>query len=375
MQLIDLPVEIHLSIARLLHARDFISLMCISRHLQNVLDRELFRRATVCITSPLHFRRPRSVLHLAAHHDSVNLAEIALDKGIPISQDDPFKRSALCVAASSGSVKVARFLIEHGAEITPSNPKTESPVFSAAKAHEAAVLQLLIDAGGDVSKPCECDRFNQTPLLVALSSDISLFHPSRKLNDTICTLLRAGVDPQVGKPFSPLAKALERPTHDLDVVKLLLGAGARLQDEELDYNLKRVMERSHMPTVKTLVDSGTNIGRMFTHALRAAEPRIVRYLMGVYPEFEESDEIKSRALEVAVRHGRVGTARALISAGAKAEAVFNENGKRVSLVRLATEVSSMEMVKLLLASGFECEPNLCREVIIGGLPKRRKIRH
>ncbi|KKZ68220.1 hypothetical protein EMCG_06111 [[Emmonsia] crescens] len=154
---------------------------------------------------------------------------------------------------------------------------------------------------------------------------------------------------------SPLALALNR--NKFKAVCLLLGAGDYFPpDKDLTDILKSVMEWSNKPIVKILVTIGTDRNQMFTCAARYAQPHIVRSLIHAYPKSEMGDEIKNRALEVAVQRSNVHIAKALISAGAKVAIVITEGNRSMTPMHLAIKNRSAEMVKLL---GADREFRVC----------------
>ena len=118
--------------------------------------------------------------------------------GASVNRTDSDGNAALYLAAQNGRESLCRWLIELGADVNRRNSRRETALHAAAQWGHAACVSALLECGADV-----------------------------ELNDgDDCELLKAALTPVIGKNGY-----LTKP--NVEVVRLLLAAGASVNDDEL----------------------------------------------------------------------------------------------------------------------------------------------
>jgi ankyrin repeat protein len=108
-------------------------------------------------------------LHLAAHFDRRNVAELLLENGADVnapSRDDSLApgNTPLHAACASGHYDMAALLLENGADVVATQKNGMTPLHLAAAGHDARLVQLLLDRKAD---PKAKDVKGRTPLAIA----------------------------------------------------------------------------------------------------------------------------------------------------------------------------------------------------------------
>jgi len=162
-------------------------------------------------------KRWRSLLHMAAEHDFLDLARLALARGVPVNGRDRVRqRTPLHEAAARGRLGIALTLISAGADIRAVDFLGRTPLHAAAAAGRVPLAASLIDRGLSVDVR---DDSGRTPLFDAAGHDRA---------DMVEALIAWGADVNAAdkQGITPLhAAALERPG---EVARLLLDTGARV---------------------------------------------------------------------------------------------------------------------------------------------------
>lgn len=201
-----------------------------------------------------HIERGRSALHWAAQLGNVDIVELLLDVGVPVSgvgDDAPLlvasshgharvvdlllRRGAVCdlsealwLACDRNCEDVARLLIAAGADVNRAR-WNNTPLTAAARNGHVGVVRLLIDAGADL----DVEASGRTALELATSKGHAQIVP---------LLLAAGADPNRGNEWRvPLKSAVYAGRED--DVALLIAHGADVD----------VVPRSGSPRITALL--------------------------------------------------------------------------------------------------------------------------
>jgi tetratricopeptide (TPR) repeat protein len=158
----------------------------------------------------------RQVMAYAADYTELApLVEMLVRVGAPVDEADPYDSlSALGEAVSTGRVPDAARLIELGANVNQSS-KHGALLGLAASEGSADMVRLLLKHGADIDALAD----GRTALLAAIGArDVPMVE----------LLLSAGADPNVGdgRGETPLSFAALNPLGSLDIVRMLLRAGA-----------------------------------------------------------------------------------------------------------------------------------------------------
>jgi len=108
-------------------------------------------------------------LHLAAHFNRRNVAELLLANGAKVnavSRDDSLApgNTPLHSACASGHYELAAFLLDNAAEVNAAQKNGMTPLHIAAGGHNAGLVQLLLDRKAN---PKAKDAEGRTPLAIA----------------------------------------------------------------------------------------------------------------------------------------------------------------------------------------------------------------
>ncbi len=160
-----------------------------------------------------------TVLHWAAHHDRLEIAELLLGAGAAVDAANRYGVTPLALASVNGSTPMIARLLEAGADPNLSNPEGETPLMTAARTGNGAAIESLLEHGAEVDA-VEGWR-GQTALMWATAQNQTA---------AVEALLAAGADPNArsARGFTPVLFAA-REGH-VDVLEPLVRAGADADD-------------------------------------------------------------------------------------------------------------------------------------------------
>jgi ankyrin repeat protein len=183
-----------------------------------------------------------TALHWASYHDSGEVADLLLRAGANVNAANDLGATPLWLAAQNGSAAMARRLLQAGANPNKALLAGETPLMVAARAGSAEVVELLAAKGADLN--ARATR-GQTALMWAVSQK----HPA-----VVKILIARGADiharsdewGQVMAVFPHGLLDYNRPiphgrdtallfaarVGDLESARLLVGAGANVNDED-----------------------------------------------------------------------------------------------------------------------------------------------
>jgi len=183
---------------------------------------------------------PEAFLEAAAS-GNVEHVELFLDAGIDPAVKNPLSQTALWLAVEYKHLAVLQALLARGVAPNETNAPVgaygKTIVFAAVDTGEAAFVRALVDAGADAKK---ANDYEMPPLSEA----------ARIGNIEMCEiLLAAGADANASPAGFPLIYGPVNEDH-LEVVKLLLEAGARLGEHK-----PALLEAAKTPEMRELLEN------------------------------------------------------------------------------------------------------------------------
>lgn len=183
---------------------------------------------------------PEAFLQTVAEGNAARAA-VFVEAGIDPAAQSQARRTALWVATERRQLDTLKALLAAGVKPDAKNaPPVEygkSLVFEAVDTGDAAYVKALADAGADVKM---VNDYGVSPLSEA----------ARVGNLEMCQILiKAGADPNVAPGGFPMIYGPVNENH-LEVVRLLLGAGARLGEHK-----SALMDAAKTPEMLALLDA------------------------------------------------------------------------------------------------------------------------
>lgn len=165
-------------------------------------------------------RGNRSALMRAAVTGELQTVRALLRRGVAVNQKNALGMTPLMLAAGGGHIEVIKALLAAGADPNAAGGTAHGPIFSvltmgmtSSNKHRMEVMDTLIAAGGNVTPP---RGIPIAPLVYAIKScDV----------DMIEALLARGADVNWNRG-APLVAAVTSPHPEVEIVRLLLAAGA-----------------------------------------------------------------------------------------------------------------------------------------------------
>jgi ankyrin repeat protein len=205
-----------------------------------------------------------SPLHLAAGRGLTNMIALLLAAGAEVNATNSLLETPLHSAVIAGKSAVIVQLTRAGANLDAPSIFGQTPLHLAIHPgywpRRTGIAELLLEAGANPDRP---DSAGLTPLLLLLKQWASAQPYSSSL-PILQALIRRKADVNVrftgeDEPESALGMAIATRNVDLDVVRLLLQAGAQVNepaDAEGNYPLHRALWRRDKELVKLLLTHG-----------------------------------------------------------------------------------------------------------------------
>lgn len=311
-----------------------------------------------------------SALYTATRLNNANLFQLLMDSGADVNAlSGKHRGSALYIAAGKGVSQLVKQLLAAKADPNIQGGKYGSPLYYAVRGGHPEVVKLLLDSGADVNYSI-CRRGCHDALCAAVETRSAVcveilinakanLQPTkygsplytailRGYDELVAKLLDCGADPNAHHPDSPpgdefpLLIASKRGFHE--IVKLLIGAGARINCPSRYTALGLATAESSHSTVKVLLAAGVN---------------------------PNNGGIRGCPLEVAVLKGSEDIVKCLLDAGADVNLV---NSTRQSILLKAVNSGNLRLVELILKADPDVDyqstsqpPALLRAVQRGSL--------
>lgn len=234
----------------------------------------------------------KTLLHIAAEHDSYKTVELLLQKGAYVDtitkefdDENPFSaggysETALITAVNRRSINVAKLLIEYGADIEATDNLDFTPILMAAFRADFEMLKFLLEKGANIIVH---DKYGHSLLREAVADHTG---QNRENIDIVRLLVEHGVEIDEDSishavennylkildlllrncsDNSLLSRALRRAIlgKRLDLVKLLIRFGADVKGEEGTETPLMLAVRTTKEIVRLLLENGAdpNSGR------------------------------------------------------------------------------------------------------------------
>lgn len=246
-----------------------------------------------------------SQLFDTAMNEDTRRAEQLLKAGVNIDARNSLGETPLHRAVQGRQVEMVRFLLERGANPNLATYGVKRPPLMYVKGKEPVcleILSLLLEHKADLHRR---DCFGQNVLnFVAFAGNIE----GMKL------LLAHGA--KVNKKGIPPLVSAAGGGH-LDIVKLLLGAGASVKNNQA---LRGAAAAGHTDVILTLLDAGADINEdaeALANAVFNANAETIRVMIERGAEVIASNSAMRRALKLVEQAGREDIAQMLREAGAK----------------------------------------------------------
>jgi ankyrin repeat protein len=245
----------------------------------------------------------QSLLHLAAWSNDADMIELLVESGLDVSAVDEKGRTPLHFAAAYGHLMTAEQLIELGADMEAVDPRNGTPLMTAVRNGNHAMVDALIRAGAKLTQPLLTTAAYQgdtKTLSVLLNGGIN----SNALDSTGYTALH-------------YAKA--------DVVPMLVEAGMDVNQTDRYGNtpIYNAMTDYNGELARALFDAGANGYQLLVdkdeNLLRAAQfglTDLSEYLISNGADVNAATYGSWNALDIAIKHGHMETAKLLKSHGA-----------------------------------------------------------
>jgi ankyrin repeat protein len=238
--------------------------------------------------------------------------------------DDPLR----LIAAVKAGDPAARSLVRDRALVNVFEPDGTSALHWAVRGADRELVKALIDAGADVT---HANRYGVTPLMLAVeNADVS----------TIDLLLKAGADPNAALPEGETILMTAVQTGDVAVVSRLIAAGASVAAREGFHGetpLIWAAASNHVEVLRTLIAAGADVnGRSRLDAFAKRTQGLTVLPLGNWTP-----------LMYAAREGALGTAGALVEAGADLNLTDPDGATALSIaiINLKFDVASMLIQK------------------------------
>ncbi|TGO45064.1 hypothetical protein BOTNAR_0705g00020 [Botryotinia narcissicola] len=346
---------------------------------------KLFIETDVCQLSSRGFH-DRVPVHWAIQKDRLTILKMLLDAYLcSFEKKDSDKQKPLSLVIQTGDAKIVELVLKAGPDIEATCLNGFTPLFLAIERNKINIVELLLRKGAkygaqNKDSPEELAVEELAVATIAVKKKVTKRDIKKGRRGSIIPI--SSISTQEDQ--LPLSFAIE--VGNLDVVKLLLKHGARLEDKDLLLALKH---GSHT-MVEFLVDYrvGKDISRRGEHlqsetmlgninlitafikmgfplesknekgqtplmlAVVYGHYEIIKLLLESGAEIHSKDLLNQTPLEMAIRNGNKGVVELLLHNGADLEREFKDC---LPPLLMATEVEHYDIVELLLQRGADIE--------------------
>ncbi|XP_062609752.1 ankyrin repeat and SOCS box protein 8-like isoform X2 [Saccostrea cucullata] len=210
-------------------------------------------------------------LHIACLHSNIEVIRLLLNHDADVNVKDSTNRTPLHYATLANRSDVVNLCIENGADVNHQTSSGKTALMYAVQEKNLAIVQAIVDAGADVSLK---DVKGGTAL------EICLLSGGRTANtDIVKALLQAGSDPNAENLYKATPLMLAAGTGQLEVINLLLDAGADINHEDnkgkTAFNI--CCEHTRMPKAgRLLISRGADINHR-DHAGKTSLEKALQY--------------------------------------------------------------------------------------------------
>ncbi|KAI9852682.1 MAG: Ankyrin repeat domain-containing protein 44 [Vezdaea acicularis] len=285
-------------------------------------------------------------LHIAATKGRVETIRALLQGGADISVRDENGLQPIHVAGRNGNTEIIQLLLEYGADTSSKTTHGQTPLVEAILNNNEGAVKYLLSRGVDANEKC---TGGEPPLVLAcFPQNIAIVN----------LLIDAGAGLNLGNDnnVTPLMMATQNPS----IMRLLIekGADVRIRTKANDSALLFAAQKGLDDAVQLLLDEGAELNgkhELLDTALMVAARKkhdsTVHLLLrqdGI--EVDAVNEVGNTALHFAI--GSESTARLLMDVGNADLNISNDSGLTPLLCAAAeSEPESAAVMRLLLRSG------------------------
>uniref|UniRef100_A0A8C3FBV8 Ankyrin 1 n=1 Tax=Chrysemys picta bellii TaxID=8478 RepID=A0A8C3FBV8_CHRPI len=262
------------------------------------------------LTRPFSPQTGFTPLHIAAHYENLNVAQLLLNRGASVNFTPQNGITPLHVASRRGNVIMVRLLLDRGAQIETRTKDELTPLHCAARNGHVRIMEILLDHGA--------------PIQAKTKNGLSPIHMAAQGDHLDCVRLllqyNAEIDDITLDHLTPLHVAAHCGHHR--VAKMLLDKGAKPNARALNgfTPLHIACKKNHIRVMELLLKTGASIDAVTESGLtplhvaafmghlsivksllqRGASPNVSNVVTGHTP------------LHITAREGHVDTALALL---------------------------------------------------------------
>lgn len=236
------------------------------------VDKQVNILRTLC-----HYKKNKaSVLHLACKTGRYNIAQLLLDEGATVNQEDAWRRTALHETAGTRYVCLVELLLKYGADIDAKDKDNKTPLRLAVEKRQPDMVAYLIRYGANLDGIGAC-------LIEAIQSK------HHEMTKTLLSFDQVNIDSRnlIGK--TALIKAVEVCDEEMVDYLLARGANPNLTVKPKSYKRPIITEaiiQGNVRIVEALIHAGADLCRLdnakntpLAHAISLQQIQIVGLLM------------------------------------------------------------------------------------------------
>uniref|UniRef100_A0A8C3F792 Ankyrin 1 n=1 Tax=Chrysemys picta bellii TaxID=8478 RepID=A0A8C3F792_CHRPI len=302
------------------------------------------------LTRPFSPQTGFTPLHIAAHYENLNVAQLLLNRGASVNFTPQNGITPLHVASRRGNVIMVRLLLDRGAQIETRTKDELTPLHCAARNGHVRIMEILLDHGA--------------PIQAKTKNGLSPIHMAAQGDHLDCVRLllqyNAEIDDITLDHLTPLHVAAHCGHHR--VAKMLLDKGAKPNARALNgfTPLHIACKKNHIRVMELLLKTGASIDAVTESGLTPLHVAafmghlsIVKSLLQRGASPNVSNVKVETPLHMAARAGHTDVAKYLLQNKAKVNAKAKDDQ---TPLHCAARIGHTSMVKLLLENN--ANPNL-----------------
>ncbi|RNJ56637.1 hypothetical protein D7B24_007001 [Verticillium nonalfalfae] len=320
-------------------------------------DRLVLEPAQMVNIMNTHYGRGNAPIHLAAHHNNLELFELLLDHGADMNAIQADGITALHTIVQLNYLDLAKSLLRRG--VNADGGTVHKAIHYAVMEGRTEMVKLLLDSGVGIEST---DALGNTALGWAAKNGNT---------DLIRLLLDRGADHAAVNVNGTTALHIVSQNGHTDCVRLLLehGANPAAADSIGITPLHFASRHGHPDAVRLLLRHGANMRATchnrsipLANAAYYGQVDVVKVLIEHNASFEAADNA-SPPLRVAVSQGHAAVVKLLLDAGAAVDATEMDESPQTPL-HTAVIAGRVDIVQMLLEKGAD----VTRPLAEGPLP-------
>jgi ankyrin repeat protein len=279
--------------------------------------------------------RTGSLLHCALVYNQDVIVKDLLENGASLDSIDSNNKTPLIAAISARQLDLVKLLIAKGAEVNDRDSNGQTPLMATIFGGELDLVKLLIAKGAKVDNR---DKDGQTPLIAAISGD--------KLDIVELLIAKsAKVNEQNKDGQTPLIAAISG--GKLDIIELLIAKSAEVNGRNQDGQTPLIAAINNKNSVgKAAGVNEPNNGQIPPIALD-----LVKLLISKGAKVNDRNKDGQTPLIAAVFNSDPSIVKTLLSKGAEIDKKHSNNYPNQTPLTIAISRQEFDMVELLIAKG------------------------